>query len=84
MPDSRTGGRADRRTVVTLSVARGQKRSVVGTIGKIVRQFAGMPDYEAHIEHLRRCHPDHAVPNEREYYEEFLKARYHDGPTRCC
>jgi uncharacterized short protein YbdD (DUF466 family) len=43
-----------------------------------------MPDYEHHVEHLRRCHPDHPIPSERQYYEEFLNARYTDGPTRCC
>ena len=49
-----------------------------------VRRIAGMPDYPAHLEHLRRCHPEQAVPSEREFYEEFVRARYADGPTRCC
>jgi uncharacterized short protein YbdD (DUF466 family) len=53
-------------------------------IAETLRNLAGMPDYERHIEHLRRCHPDRPIPSERQYYEEFLKARYHDGPTRCC
>jgi uncharacterized short protein YbdD (DUF466 family) len=48
------------------------------------RQIAGMPDYAAHLEHLRRCHPDRALPTERQFYEEFVQARYVDGPTRCC
>jgi uncharacterized short protein YbdD (DUF466 family) len=43
-----------------------------------------MPDYEGHVEHLRRCHPDHPVPSEREYFEQYVAARYGDGPTRCC
>jgi uncharacterized short protein YbdD (DUF466 family) len=43
-----------------------------------------MPDYAVHVEHLRRCHPERAVPSEREFYEEFVRARYADGPTRCC
>jgi uncharacterized short protein YbdD (DUF466 family) len=43
-----------------------------------------MPDYAAYIEHLRCCHPDRAIPTEREYYEEFVRSRYEDGPTRCC
>ena len=41
-----------------------------------------MPDYDAHIEHLRRSHPERPVPTEREYYEEYLRHRYGDGPTR--
>ena len=50
----------------------------------IVRQIIGMPDYDAHLEHLRRCHPGQLVPTEREFYEEFIRTRYGDGPTRCC
>jgi uncharacterized short protein YbdD (DUF466 family) len=49
-----------------------------------VRRIAGMPDYAAHVEHLRRCHPERAVPTEREFYEAFVEARYAEGPTRCC
>lgn len=49
-----------------------------------VRRVAGMPDYAAYVEHLRRCHPDRPVPSERRYYEEYVRARYGDGPTRCC
>jgi uncharacterized short protein YbdD (DUF466 family) len=50
----------------------------------VVRRIAGMPDYAAHVEHLRRCHPERPVPSERMFYEEFVRARYGDGPTRCC
>jgi len=49
-----------------------------------VRRIAGMPDYSAHVEHLRRCHPDQPVPTQRQFYDEFTRARYGDGPTRCC
>ena len=49
-----------------------------------LRRVAGMPDYGAYVEHLRRCHPERPVPGEREFYEEFVRARYADGPTRCC
>jgi uncharacterized short protein YbdD (DUF466 family) len=88
MRDSRTGGPADRRTDVTLtpSVARGKgpkARFVTGVAG-ILRTIAGMPDYEAHIEHLRRQHPEDPLPSSREYYESFLASRYGGGPTRCC
>jgi len=24
------------------------------------------------------------LPSEREYYEEYVRARYEGGPTRCC
>jgi uncharacterized short protein YbdD (DUF466 family) len=43
-----------------------------------------MPNYAAHVEHVRRCHPDRQPPSEREFFEEYLRARYEDGPTRCC
>ena len=49
-----------------------------------VRAIAGMPDYEAYVAHLRRCHPERPVPTERRFYDEFVKRRYGDGPTRCC
>jgi uncharacterized short protein YbdD (DUF466 family) len=51
---------------------------------RVVRRVAGMPDYAAHVEHLRRCHPERAVPSRRQFYDEFIRARYADGPTRCC
>jgi len=50
----------------------------------LLRSVAGMPDYAAHLEHLRRSHPGRPIPTEREFYEEFVRNRYQDGPTRCC
>lgn len=49
-----------------------------------VRRIAGMPDYEAYVTHLRARHPDRPIPTEREFFTEYLRARYADGPTRCC
>jgi uncharacterized short protein YbdD (DUF466 family) len=60
------------------------RRTGWAEIGSALRRVAGMPDYAGHLEHLRRCHPDRPVPSEREFFEEFVKARYADGPTRCC
>ncbi|HEY7503053.1 MAG TPA: YbdD/YjiX family protein [Gemmatimonadales bacterium] len=70
MWDRRTGGRAVRRTVAWA--------------GGMLRRIAGMPDYGAYVEHLQRCHPERALPTEREYFEQYVAARYGDGPTRCC
>ncbi len=56
----------------------------VRQIGSLLRRIAGMPDYAVHVEHLRRSHPDRLIPTEREFYEEFIRSRYEDGPTRCC
>jgi uncharacterized short protein YbdD (DUF466 family) len=89
----------DGRTDVTPSTARGPKW-LIGSVPSgashpqgdnwwanlltILRRVAGMPDYAAHVEHLRRCHPDVAIPSERQFYDDFVRARYGDGPTRCC
>ena len=57
---------------------------VFSSLAAAVRRIAGMPDYAAHVEHLRRCHPERTVPTEGEFYDEFVRVRYGDGPTRCC
>ena len=49
-----------------------------------LRSVAGMPDYQRHIQHLRQCHPELSIPTERQFFEDFVRARYGDGPTRCC
>jgi uncharacterized short protein YbdD (DUF466 family) len=51
---------------------------------RTVRRISGMPDYAAHVEHLKSRHPDLPVPSPRQFFEEFVRARYGDGPTRCC
>ncbi len=51
---------------------------------RAIRRILGMPDYLAYLEVMRRRHPECAVPTEREYFEEYVKARYSGGPTRCC
>jgi uncharacterized short protein YbdD (DUF466 family) len=48
------------------------------------RRIAGMPDYAAYVEHLRHCHPEQPVPSARQFFEDFLRTRYENGPTRCC
>jgi len=49
-----------------------------------LRKIAGMPDYDAYVEHLRTTHPERPVPTRQQFYEEYLAARYQAGPTRCC
>jgi len=51
---------------------------------RTLRRIAGMPDYGAYVEHVRRRHTERPVPSEREFYEEYVRARYDGGPTRCC
>ena len=49
-----------------------------------IRRVTGMPDYAAYLEHTRRCHPGTPVLSERDFFRDYLRARYADGPTRCC
>jgi uncharacterized short protein YbdD (DUF466 family) len=44
----------------------------------------GMPDYQAYCRHMQENHPDRPLPSEREFFDQFVRARYGDGPTRCC
>lgn len=48
------------------------------------RGIAGMPDYQRYVEHLRLCHPEQVPVGEREFFADYLRARYADGPNRCC
>jgi uncharacterized short protein YbdD (DUF466 family) len=59
-------------------------RTLWGRLLETVRRVAGMPDYAAHLEHLRRCHPERPAPSEREFFEQYLRARYGDATPRCC
>lgn len=51
---------------------------------RVLRRLAGMPDYVAYLEHAARCHPGAPVLSERDFFREYLRARYADGPSRCC
>jgi uncharacterized short protein YbdD (DUF466 family) len=53
------------------------------TILSQVRQVAGMPDYEAYLEHVRADHPGMTPISEREFFERYVRARI-GGVTRCC
>ena len=51
---------------------------------RVIRRVAGMPDYEAFVEHVRSCHPEQSIPDRREFYEQYLQSRYGEGTSRCC
>jgi uncharacterized short protein YbdD (DUF466 family) len=59
-------------------------RAEIRAFVRALRRVMGMPDYPAHLEHLRRSHPERPLPTEREFFDEFVRTRYGDGPTRCC
>jgi uncharacterized short protein YbdD (DUF466 family) len=67
---------------------RGEKRAGTGGNGRewarMLRALFGMPDYAAYCSHLRTHHPDRPLLSEREFFDQFVRARYGDGPTRCC
>lgn len=49
-----------------------------------VRQIAGMPDYANFVAHWRMHHSTEPMPSERDYFAQYVEARYGDSPTRCC
>ena len=51
---------------------------------RAIRRILGMPDYHAYLEVMQRRHPGCAVPSEREFFDQYVTARYSGGPTRCC
>jgi uncharacterized short protein YbdD (DUF466 family) len=59
-------------------------RTGLGRLYAAIRRIVGMPDYEAYVAHLRCRHPGAPVPSEGEYFDQYVKARYESGPTRCC
>jgi uncharacterized short protein YbdD (DUF466 family) len=71
MPDNPTGEAE--------AAGRGRQR-----LFSSLRAMLGMPDYAAHCRHVRERHPERPLPSEREYFDQFVRARYGDGPTRCC
>jgi uncharacterized short protein YbdD (DUF466 family) len=63
---------------------RGGVSSSLRLIVATIRRIVGMPDYASYVEHMKRRHPDCAVPTEREFFDQYVTARYSGGPTRCC
>jgi uncharacterized short protein YbdD (DUF466 family) len=63
---------------------RDSTRPILQRVLSTIRRVVGMPDYAAHVEHLRRFHPGYPIPSERDYFDQFVRARYGEGPTRCC
>ncbi|HEX5387885.1 MAG TPA: YbdD/YjiX family protein [Gemmatimonadales bacterium] len=60
------------------------RRDALARLIAAFRRIFGMPDYAAYVAHLRRHHPERALPTEREFFDEYIRARYSGGPTRCC
>ena len=58
--------------------------AVLARLAFVLRRISGMPDYAGYVEHLHQCHPERPVPSQRDYYDEYVRSRYGDSPTRCC
>jgi len=76
--------RSSLQAVGSLPGAESRLTTLLRMIARAIRQVTGMPDYGAYLEHLQRCHPDRAPLGEREFFADYLRARYADGPNRCC
>lgn len=50
----------------------------------LFRLMCGVPDYDGYVAHLRRLHPERAIPTYEEFFAEQQQARYRRGRTRCC
>lgn len=68
----------------SLSTVDSRLTTLLRAVARAIRQVSGMPDYRAYVEHLEHCHPGRRPLGEREYFSEYLRARYADGPNRCC
>ncbi len=79
-----TGADGSRRERRSLPPAPARSRPLPSRLLASLKRVLGMPDYAAHLAHLRAHHPDCPLPTEREFYDQYLRTRYGDGATRCC
>ncbi|MGV9677567.1 YbdD/YjiX family protein [Nocardia sp. NPDC003482] len=63
-----------------MSAVLGTGRALIRYVNAVI----GGEDYARYVEHLRRNHPDRAVPTEREYWRERYAAADRNPTTRCC
>jgi uncharacterized short protein YbdD (DUF466 family) len=53
-------------------------------VANVIRRIIGVPDYDAYVAHLRRCHPETALPTREAFAQEMLVRRYEKPGSRCC
>jgi uncharacterized short protein YbdD (DUF466 family) len=58
--------------------------STLSRLTSILRQVTGMPDHARYLEHMQKNHPDQQPLSEGEFFSDYVRRRYADGPTRCC
>ncbi|WP_373864626.1 YbdD/YjiX family protein [Nocardia vaccinii] len=81
IPDASPGVRGARPN--TMRAARGVLRAARSAAGYF-NAILGGRDYARYVEHLRRNHPGHPVPTEREYWRDRYAAAERNPATRCC
>jgi len=50
----------------------------------VLRQVSGMPDYQRYLAHMAERHGGCPVLSEREFFDQYVNARYGNGASRCC
>jgi uncharacterized short protein YbdD (DUF466 family) len=58
--------------------------SALSRLHSALKQITGMPDYSRYLAHMAERHPDRGPMSEREFFEQYVNARYGDGASRCC
>jgi uncharacterized short protein YbdD (DUF466 family) len=43
-----------------------------------------MPDYAGYLAHMIERHPECRPVSEREFFDQYVNARYGNGASRCC
>ena len=52
---------------------------------RIAHMMVGMPDYDAYVHHMRRCHPDRPVMDRTAFFRDRQEARYGGrNGGKCC
>jgi uncharacterized short protein YbdD (DUF466 family) len=59
-------------------------RTVWRAAVRAARLAVGVPDYDAYVAHMRRCHPERAPMDLGSFHRERMLARYGRCTTRCC
>ena len=59
-------------------------RTAVSRVCQCVHRIIGAPDYDAYVEHVRRCHPGRTPLARDEFFRQRLDDRYNRVGARCC
>ncbi len=58
-------------------------KKLLQAVSRFTREASGEGAYARYCEHLRRHHPGHTIPSEKDFYLERLRQKY-SRPSRCC